>query len=59
MPVTGFAILIAPRFAAQLQFGLVPMGIAETLTGLWLLFAGANPTYWNKKSGKLRAANGE
>ena len=39
----GFAILIYPDHAGVIQFGWIPMIIAEITIGVWLLFKGLRP----------------
>ncbi len=45
--ISSFGAMIAPAYEAQLQFVGLPLAAVEILTGLWLLFAGANLKYWN------------
>ena len=39
----GSAMLISPNLAGVIQFGWLPMIIAEIATGVWLLFKGLRP----------------
>jgi len=55
IPILGFASLIFPERAPALTLGWAPMFIAEIATGLWLLIAGANLTYWNNRHQDPRA----
>lgn len=49
--ILGFAGLLVPEQAAALGMaGWAPIASAEILTGLWLLFVGANLKYWNKRA---------
>jgi NADH:ubiquinone oxidoreductase subunit K len=41
--LVGFAMLISPNLAGVIQFGWLPMIIAEIATGVWLLFKGLRP----------------
>jgi hypothetical protein len=41
--LVGFAILISPDVTGVIQFGWLPMIIAEITTGVWLLFKGLRP----------------
>jgi len=49
--VVCYATLIAPHYWRELQYGWAPIGAAELLVGLWLLFAGANLKYWYGRNG--------
>lgn len=40
--IVCFGSLITPRHAGMLQFGWLPVAVAEILVGLWLLFKGLN-----------------
>ena len=42
VPIVCFWSLIMPQYAGMLQFGWMPVAIAEILVGLWLLFKGVN-----------------
>lgn len=42
VPIICLAPLLLPRPPQALQFGWIPMLVAETSTGLWLLFKGVN-----------------
>jgi hypothetical protein len=42
VPIACFGSLIMPQYAGMLQFGWMPVAIAEILVGLWLLFKGVN-----------------
>src|SRR5215510_6563624 len=42
VPIVCFGTLIFPQQGAVLQFGWLPIGIAEILAGFWLLFKGIN-----------------
>jgi hypothetical protein len=42
VPIVCFWSLIMPQSAGILQFGWLPVAIAEILVGLWLLFKGVN-----------------
>jgi hypothetical protein len=42
LPIVGFGSFIWPQHAQTLQLGWAPIGIAEILVGLWLLFKGLN-----------------
>jgi NADH:ubiquinone oxidoreductase subunit K len=42
VPVICFASLISPQHAKMLQLGWIPMALAETSVGLWLLFKGVS-----------------
>ncbi len=42
VPIVCFGSLISPQHAKMLQFGWLPVGVAEILVGLWLLFKGVN-----------------
>lgn len=41
--LVGFATLISPDVTEVIQFGWLPMIIAEITTGIWLLFKGLRP----------------
>jgi uncharacterized protein DUF4386 len=41
VPIVCLGSLISPRPATMLQFGWLPVGVAEVLVGFWLLFKGA------------------
>jgi len=40
VPIVCFGSLIVPKYAGKLQFGWLPVAVAEVLVGLWLLFKG-------------------
>jgi hypothetical protein len=42
VPIVCFGSLMWPQHAKMLQFGWAPIGLAEILVGLWLLFKGLN-----------------
>ncbi len=42
VPIACFGSLIVPQHSGMLQFGWLPVAIAEILVGLWLLFKGVN-----------------
>jgi hypothetical protein len=42
VPMICFGSLLWPQHANTLQFGWAPIGLAEVLVGLWLLFKGVN-----------------
>jgi NADH:ubiquinone oxidoreductase subunit K len=42
IPIVCFGSLISPQYAKILQFGWLPVGLAEILVGLWLLFKSVN-----------------
>jgi hypothetical protein len=42
VPMVCFASLVWPQHAKILQVGWAPIGLAEVLVGLWLLFKGIN-----------------
>ncbi len=42
VPIVCFGSLMWPQHAKLLQLGWVPIGLAEILVGLWLLFKGLN-----------------
>jgi hypothetical protein len=41
--LVNFGALIFPAYAGTMQFAWAPMGIAELVTGLWLVIAGIRP----------------
>ena len=43
MVVVSLSILIFPEYAAQLQYGWAPIGLAEVGTALWLTIVGIRP----------------
>jgi NADH:ubiquinone oxidoreductase subunit K len=42
VPIVCFGSLISPQHAKILQFGWIPIALAEISVGLWLLFKGVN-----------------
>jgi hypothetical protein len=42
VPIVCFGSLMWPRHATILQLGWAPIGLAEILVGVWLLFKGVN-----------------
>jgi hypothetical protein len=42
VPIVCFASLMWPQHAKTLQLGWAPIGLAEVLVGLWLIFKGIN-----------------
>ena len=42
LTITNFADLLLPQFHKILQFGILPLGVAEITVGLWLLIKGIN-----------------
>src|SRR3972149_9226612 len=42
LPIVGFGSFMWPQHAKTLQLGWAPIGLAEILVGLWLLFKGLN-----------------
>ncbi len=51
-----FGILIFPEHAATLQYGWVPMAIAEVITGFWLMFAVKIPAHGARRSSQPAAS---
>jgi len=42
--IVGFAMLVFPSYSGVIQFGWIPMFIAEITLGFWLIFKGLRPS---------------